>query len=105
MAVSTLYWFSHGSKPVQKENHVERFFTHPKTLSSKREGPLGLYIHEFAEQVSQQSYSRDYGRRRLQLVAELSRYWLKQQDLSVAEFKGLSQIQSPVTTHPIRRKR
>jgi hypothetical protein len=51
---------------------MERFFTHAETLSSKREGPLGLYIDEFAEQLSQQGYSRQYARRRLQLVAELS---------------------------------
>jgi hypothetical protein len=63
---------------------MERFFTHAETLSSKREGPLGLYIDEFAEQVSQQGYSRQYARRRLQLVAELS-HWLRRRDLAVAD--------------------
>jgi integrase/recombinase XerD len=63
---------------------MERFFTHAETLSSKREGPLGLYIDEFAEQLSRQGYSRQYARRRLQLVAELS-HWLRRRDLAVAD--------------------
>jgi integrase/recombinase XerD len=45
---------------------------------------LGLYIDEFAEQLSQQGYSRQYARRRLQLVAELS-HWLRRPDLAVAD--------------------
>jgi len=63
---------------------MERFFTHPKTLLSKREGPLGLYIDELAEQLSQQGYSRQWARRRLQLVAELS-HWLRRQNLAAAD--------------------
>ena len=63
---------------------MERFFTHPETLLSKREGPLGLYIDELAEQLSQQGYSRQWARRRLQLVAELS-HWLRRQNLAAAD--------------------
>jgi len=50
---------------------MERFFNNPYTLLSKREGPLGPYIDEFAQQLCDQGYSRQYARRRLQLVAEL----------------------------------
>jgi hypothetical protein len=39
---------------VRKENHMDRFSTHPKTLSGKREGPLGLHIDELVQQLSQQ---------------------------------------------------
>ena len=62
---------------------MERFFKDPHTLHCKRQGPFGLYIDEFAQQLSEQSYSRQYACRKLQLVAELS-HW----DSST---KGLSQ--------------
>ena len=53
---------------------MERFFKDPHTLHCKRQGPFGLYIDEFAQQLSEQSYSRQYACRKLQLVAELS-HW------------------------------
>jgi len=65
---------------------MERFFKNPHTLSCKREGPLGLYIDEFAQQLSEQGYSRLYGRRQLQLAAKLSR-WLGRKNLAVADLK------------------
>ena len=72
--------------PVEKENHLERFFKNPHTLSCKREGTLGRYIDEFAQQLSEQGYSRQYGRRQLQLAAKLSR-WLGKKNLAVADLK------------------
>jgi hypothetical protein len=47
---------------------MERFFKDPHTLQHKRQGPLGPYIDEFARQLSEQSYSRQYACRQLQLV-------------------------------------
>jgi integrase/recombinase XerD len=63
---------------------MERFFKDPHTLQYKRQGPLGPYINEFARQLSEQSYSRQYACRQLQLVAELS-HWLQQRDLAVRD--------------------
>jgi len=67
---------------------MERFFKNPHTLLSKRESPLGPYIDEFAQQLCEQGYSRQYARRRLQLVAELSQ-WLRQQDLVVSDLTSM----------------
>jgi integrase/recombinase XerD len=67
---------------------MERFFKNPHTLLSKRESPLGPYIDEFAQQLCEQGYSRQYARRRLQLVAELSQ-WLRQQDLVVSDLASM----------------
>ncbi len=67
---------------------MERFFRNPHTLLSKRESPLGPYIDEFAQQLCEQGYSRQYARRRLQLVAELSQ-WLRQQDLVVSDLTSM----------------
>jgi site-specific recombinase XerD len=61
---------------------MEQFFKDPHTLQDKRQGPLGPYIDEFARQLSEQSYSRQYACRQLQLVAELS-CWLQQRESTV----------------------
>jgi hypothetical protein len=63
---------------------MEHFFKDPDTLRQKRQGPLGPYIDEFAEQLSEQGYSQQYACRKLQLVAELS-HWLWQRDLDVRD--------------------
>jgi site-specific recombinase XerD len=68
----------------QEENHMERFFKDPRTLQEKRQGPLGQHIDEFAEQLSEQGYSRQCACRQLQLVAELSQ-WMQQRDLAVRD--------------------
>lgn len=65
---------------------MERFFKNPYTLSCRREGPLGHYLDEFAQQLSERGYSRLYGRRQLQLAAELS-HWLRKKDLAVTDLK------------------
>jgi integrase/recombinase XerD len=62
---------------------MERFFKDPHTLHYKRQGPFGLYIDEFAQQLNEQSYSRQYACRKLQLVAELS-HWLQQRKSRVS---------------------
>ena len=63
---------------------MERFFKDPRTLLQKRQGPLGPYIDEFAEQLSEQGYSRQCACRQLQLVAELS-HWLRQRKFTVSD--------------------
>ena len=63
---------------------MERFFKDPHTFQYQPQGPLGLYIDEFAQQLSEQSYSRQYACRKLQLVAELS-HWLQQRKSSVSD--------------------
>lgn len=71
---------------------MEQFFKDSHTLQDKRQGPLGPYIDEFAGLLSEQSYSRQYACRQLQLVAELS-HWLQQRkstvsDLTVAKMEN-----------------
>lgn len=63
---------------------MERFFKDPRTLQQKRQGPLGQYIDAFAEQLSEQGYSRQCACRQLQLVAELS-HWLRQRNFTVGD--------------------
>lgn len=63
---------------------MERFFRDPRTLQQKRQGPLGPYIDAFAEQLSEQGYSRQCACRQLQLVAELS-HWLRQRNFTVGD--------------------
>jgi integrase/recombinase XerD len=65
---------------------LERFFKNPHTLSCRREDPLGHYLDEFAQRLSEKGYSWLYGRRQLQLAAELS-HWLRKKDLAVADLK------------------
>ena len=63
---------------------MERFFKDPHTFQYQHQGPLGLYIDEFAQQLSEQSYSRQYACRQLQLVTELS-HWLQQRKSTVRD--------------------
>lgn len=65
---------------------MECFFKNPHIVSFRREGPLGQYLDEFAQQLSEQGYSRLYGRRQLQLAAELS-CWLRKKNLAVADLR------------------
>lgn len=54
---------------------MERFFRNPHTIQQKRQGPLGAYIDDFAQLLSEQCYTRECARRRLRLIAEFS-HWL-----------------------------
>lgn len=63
---------------------MERFFKAHHALPQKPQGPLGPHFAEFAQQLSEQCYSQQSARRRLQLVAELS-HWLWQRDLTVGD--------------------
>ena len=55
------------------------------TIEPKRESPLGPYIDEFAQQLCEQGYSRQYALRPLQLVAELSQWLKTAKDLVVSD--------------------
>ena len=63
---------------------MERFFNDPQILRQERQGPLGAYIDEFAQQLSEQGYSQQYACRQLRLVAELS-HWLWQREWAVKD--------------------
>jgi hypothetical protein len=54
----------------------------PHTMQRKYRGPLGPHIAAFAQQLSEQGYSRQCVCRRLQLIAELNQ-WLWHRDLTV----------------------
>jgi site-specific recombinase XerD len=51
------------------------FFVFPKTLRRMHQGPLGVYIDEFAALLQQQGYSRMWACVMIRLVADFSR-WL-----------------------------
>jgi len=63
-----------------------RFFEHPRAIERFQRGPLGAHIDGFAEQLFEQGYARQYGRNKLWLVRELSRWlerhWLRASDLN-----------------------
>jgi hypothetical protein len=42
---------------------MERFFRNPQTIRQKRQGPLGAYIDDFAQLLSDQGYTRECARR------------------------------------------
>jgi integrase/recombinase XerD len=63
---------------------MERFFNDPQILRQERQGPLGAYIDEFAQRLSEQGYSQQYACRQLRLVAELS-HWLWQREWAVKD--------------------
>ena len=84
---------------------MEQFFKDPQTLRQKREGPLGAHIDEFAQQLSEQGYSQQCACRRLQLIAELSR-WLWQREWAVKDLtvtKVENFLRFRVWPRPVRR--
>ena len=65
---------------------MERFFRNPHTIRKKRQGPLGAYIDDFAQLLSEQGYTRECARRLLRVVAEFS-HWLSCLHLTVKDIK------------------
>jgi site-specific recombinase XerD len=61
-----------------------RFFKHPRAIERFHCGPLGGHIDGFAEKLFEQGYSRQYGRKKLWLLRELSG-WLDRRDLSAVD--------------------
>jgi len=60
------------------------FFFNPKVMRPLCSGPLTQWLDSFAERLIQQGYSDLVGRRKMRLVADLSR-WLGQQRLTAAK--------------------
>ncbi len=63
---------------------MERFFTCKRTLTQKRDGPLGCHLDELAEHFANRGYSRFHGRHQLQLVSDFGR-WLERRKLPLEE--------------------
>ena len=63
---------------------MERFFRNSHTIWQKRQGPLGPYIDDFAQLLSEQGYTQQCARRRLRLIAEFS-HWLCSRHLTVRD--------------------
>ena len=57
---------------------VTAFFSpaRPSVVRRLHDGPLGLFIDDYAERLVEQGFSRDSASRTLRLVADLSR-WLE----------------------------
>ena len=60
------------------------YFFNPKTMRPSCSGPLMQWLDSFAERLVQQGYSDLVCRRKMRLVADLSR-WLGQQRLTAAK--------------------
>ncbi len=61
---------------------MDQYFNHPQTLLRMREGPLGSYLHLFAQQLTDQGYARYSVRLKLRLVAHFS-HWLTHQGIAL----------------------
>jgi site-specific recombinase XerD len=61
-----------------------RFFEHPRAIERFQRGPLGVHMDGFAEHLFEQGYTRQYGRNKLWLLRELSR-WLERHGLKAAD--------------------
>lgn len=63
---------------------VGDFFSQRQSWQDLYAGPLGPHVDGFAALLSQDGYSRPYGRAKLRLVADLSR-WLERRRVGVAD--------------------
>ena len=65
---------------------VTAFFSpaRPPVVRRLHDGPLGLYIDDYAAQLVEQGFSRATALRTLRLVADLSR-WLERRKLGVGQ--------------------
>ena len=61
---------------------IEQFYSQPKSAQRLRSGPLEPYLDDYARLLAEQGYSRQVGRLKLRLVADLSR-WLERKRLPV----------------------
>jgi integrase/recombinase XerD len=61
---------------------MERFYRDPRTLARMGEGALGPFVCAFAEQLSEQGYTRGSARLSLRLVANFSR-WIERRGVVV----------------------
>ncbi len=60
---------------------MERFYVDPRTLARMGEGALGPFVCAFAEQLSEQGYTRGSARLSLRLVANFSR-WIERRGVA-----------------------
>ena len=58
---------------------MKRFFKNPRTLQRMQDGPLGNYSGALADWLQANGYAKPSIRRKLQLVADFSR-WLQRKD-------------------------
>ena len=63
---------------------IDRFQLSAAELDRFRRGPLGPYLHRFANLLSEQGYSRQVGMQKMRLVALLSR-WLEQEQVGIEQ--------------------
>ena len=61
---------------------THHFYLRPEDLERLRRGPLGAYLDGFADLLVDQGYSKQCGRQKLRLVADLSR-WIKRRHIKV----------------------
>jgi len=68
---------------------IDHFFSDPKVLKRLHLGPLGTHIDSFAQILMAQGYKRSTAKRKIGIVADLSR-WLDQQRLSVKDLDEIT---------------
>lgn len=61
---------------------IEQFYSQPRSAQRLRVGPLEPHLDGYARVLAEQGYSRQLGRQKLRLVADLSR-WLERKRLPV----------------------
>mgnify|MGYP001380104241 CR=1 FL=1 len=66
---------------------MQQFYMDPRTLPRMREGALGAYVDELAQQLSDEGYARASARYALQLVADLGR-WMVRRKIVVAQLNA-----------------
>jgi site-specific recombinase XerD len=66
------------------EDMTDQFFSHPKTLQSLHEGPLGAHIDAYAALLHEQGYGRQGACRQIRLVGDLNR-WLERRGLDAKD--------------------
>ena len=66
---------------------TNQFFTHPKTLQSLHEGPLGAHIDAYAALLHEQGYGWQGGRRQIRWVADLGG-WLRRHNLTADDLSS-----------------
>src|ERR1700730_10320000 len=63
---------------------TNQFFKHSKTIQRIHKGPLGAYVDDYAALLYEQGYGLQGARRRIRLMAVLSR-WLERKGLDAKD--------------------
>ena len=66
---------------------IDHFYSNPNLLQHWRHGPLVSQLDQFADLLIQQGFSRNVGRSKLRVVAQLSQ-WLGRKRILLSQLDG-----------------